>query len=520
MKNTISKKVKQVILVCFSVVFLTSCSGDFLDLKEEGNVDAKLNDNVSSRDFVFKNVLNLYAPYNRMYDRGYFFFIAASDDMVTGRPDNAQARKIKDFELSGDESYVRRGWGRRFEIIKSANSIIGNMHRFKDLKEEDKKMFLGEAYFSIGFAYFELAYHFANNVEGQGIPIITPEDTDQDKVRPRAKNIIKNFEYIEKSLLKAVDLLPYFKYKNRDRAHKTAALAYLAKTYLYWAQYDKSKYAKAVETADKVINSGKHSLLPNFRDVFTIKNNYSKEYIWSVPSLAKLDEGSILPGVMFENGGWGKYNGWGYFQPTRELYEAYAKGDKRREVTLLKEGDKFVYFGSDFTWTRTSKNHTGLMFGKYIEPFAKKENVSANGNHPCTDLNVPLMRYAEVLLIKAEALIADGKNGDVPLNKIRNRAGLPNISGATMDDLKRERRCELAGEFSNRHFDLVRWGDAQKTYSKPLHGMKLNTDDKVSDKYEVVWKARNFNPSIHNVWPIAPSVINKSQGVIKQNKGY
>ena len=57
---------------------------------------------------------------------------------------------------------------------------------------------------------------------------------------------------------------------------------------------------------------------------------------------------------------------------------------------------------------------------------------------------------------------------------IRDRAGLAPKSGCTMNDLKHERRCELAGEFADRHFDLVRWGDAQAAYAEPLHGVRNN----------------------------------------------
>lgn len=527
------------ISILLLMISIVSCSS-FLDEEQENVEDFTQGWRIN---YLERKVAELYAPYQRMYDRGYFFFIAASDDMVTGRTDNASAKAIKDFTLTGDESYINQGWSRRYGAIETANEIISNIDKVENLSKENKDRYLGEAYFTLGFMYFELAYHYANNIDGQGIPIIDPNNTE-GKATPRANSIIDNFKFIEKSLLKAIDLLPYFNAaKFKDHAHKTVALAYLSKTYLYWAQYDKSKYAKAVETADKIINSGRHALLPNFKDVFTVSENYGSEYIWSVPSVAVLDEGSILPGAMFENQGWrgtglpnvpnngNGYNGWGYFQPTKELYDAYVEGDKRRDITLFKEEDQFTYFGNPFIWKKTSKNFTGLMFAKYIEPFADQKKVSTNKDHPCTDLNVSLIRYAEVLLIKAEALIADGKNGDVPLNKIRNRAGLSTISGATMNDLKRERRCELAGEFADRHFDLVRWGDAETVYKNPLHGMiadkegvngkaKRDAKGNILFKTVQVWEGRTFDPQKHNVWPIPPSEISKSGKVLKQNKGY
>lgn len=103
-----------------------------------------------------------------------------------------------------------------------------------------------------------------------------------------------------------------------------------------------------------------------------------------------------------------------------------------------------------------------------------------------------------------------GQNADREINMIGKRAGLAPKSGCTMADLKHERRCELAGEWADRHRDLVRWGDAKDTYAKSLHG----ADDKQ------VWAPRNFNPAVHNVWAVPQVEIVNSHGVIKQNEGW
>jgi hypothetical protein len=99
-----------------------------------------------------------------------------------------------------------------------------------------------------------------------------------------------------------------------------------------------------------VISSGKHDLLTNFVDVFKAANNWSKEYIWSVvctPNGGGTGWGSKLPGVMLTNKAWGIYNGWGYYLPTKELYDSFETGDLRREATILKPG-----ISSSF-WRRT-----------------------------------------------------------------------------------------------------------------------------------------------------------------------
>jgi hypothetical protein len=248
---------------------------------------------------------------------------------------------------------------------------------------------------------------------------------------------------------------------------------------------------------------------------FKIANNWSKEYIWSAYSTAKGEGGwgSILPGVMLENKGWGKYNGWGYYTPTKELYDAFEMGDKRREVTILKPGDKFVFFGDSVSYSSTN-SLSGYQFNKYMDPFKVKSpigsTISPNGDHPTTSLNPPLLRYAEVILIKAEAELMQGKNADKEINMIRNRAGLSSVTNADMNELKKQRRCEFAGEWADRHRDLVRWGDAQATYAKPLHGFMG----------QEIWPARNFKPDVNNVWPVPQVEIDNSGGVITQNFGW
>lgn len=439
-----------------------------------------------------------------LYGRGYFWFINASDDMVVGRT-SADRENIKNFICTGNESSIYAPWSLHFVVMKRANDIIANVPGI-NMDAATKNFILGQAYFVHATMHLEIADLYGS--DKQGAPL-------QNRADPLAfpsqvPSVKDNYAYIVADLKKAASLLPYFdKLAATDygRAHKTAAWAYLAKTYLH-----AKDYANAEKYADSVILSGKHALLGNFADVFKISNNWSSEYIWSVAS--SLNGQSILPGAMLENKGWGLYNGFGYFQPTKELVDEYEAGDKRLAATILKKGDTFQYFGQTYTYPIGGKSNslTGYQFNKYMEPFsyAGGLHISPNGDEPSTDLNVPLLRYAEIILIKAEAEIMQGKSGDNEINMIRTRAGLKPLTGATLADLKHERRCELAGEWSDRNFDLVRWGDAKAAYAKPLHG---------SDG-SVVWVARNFDPARDNVWPIPPNDIQISQGKLKQNAGW
>lgn len=509
-KQTMKTNIKY--LAIAATALFASCTKQ-LDISPEGAPSSQ-NFWKTEQDAI-KAEASMYEKYNEedYYGRGMFWFINASDDMVTGR-NKPEADNIKNFNRSYiGGGYTETQWSMRYAIIKRANDIIINVPRIS-MDENKKKQIIGDAYFNAGLVYFQLAANYGN--DKAGVPIVTPE-TDATVPVPRANNVNENYDYIISLFLKAAENLPYFSDMNSSdygKGHKTAAWSYLSKVYLY-----KKDYTNAAKYADMVINSGKHNLLPTFVDVFKAANNWSQEYIWSVvctPDGGGTGWGSKLPGVMLTNKAWGIYNGWGYYLPTKELYDSFETGDSRREATILKPGDKFQFFGAERTFTKDGGATSNYQFKKYMEPFSYKDpiptHVNPNGDNGTTDLNVPLMRYAEVLLIKAEAIInLNGSGaGDTELNKIRKRAGLLPKSGMTLVDLKRERRNELAGEWADRHRDLVRWGDAQVTYAKPLHDFDGT----------VIWPARTFNPQVHDVWAIPQREIDNSSGVIKQNAGW
>jgi hypothetical protein len=498
-----------IIVLCIAAGSLNSCSKK-LDITPEGSPVSGNFWKTSSDAISGANAIYEQFDGEEFYGRGYMWYMNASDDMVTGRS-NARAENVKNFNIAtSGVSYLADQWKMRYIVIKRANDVILHVPHI-NMDQTLKNRILGEAYFLRALMYFQLSYNYGN--EKAGVPIVTEENLSGTAPVARAASVSENYKLVEADFKNAAALLPYFDtYGAADygRAHKTAAWAYLSKMYLYTKDY-----VNAEKYADSIINTGKHALLTNFEDVFKVANNWSKEYIWSALSTPKGTGGwgSILPGVMLENKGWGKYNGWGYFTPTKQLYDAYETGDLRREVTILKPGDVFKFFGKD-TIYGSNNSLSGYQFKKYMEPFSYANPIgtyiSPNGDHPTTALNPPLLRYAEVVLIKAEAKLMQGKNADAEINQIRKRAGLTSISGANMTELKKQRRCELAGEWADRHRDLVRWGDAQAVYAQPLHGFSGS----------VIWPARTFNPAVHNVWPVPSNEISNSGGVIAQSSGW
>jgi hypothetical protein len=255
--------------------------------------------------------------------------------------------------------------------------------------------------------------------------------------------------------------------------------------------------------------------------------NWGSEYMWSVTSGTQ--GGSEFPGVILENKGWGKYNGWGYFQPTEELYQEYEANDPRREVTILKFGDTFNFLGETKKYYSTN-SLSGFQINKYMEPYGygtggnagTNAYINQNGDYPTTALNLPLMRYAEILLFKAEALLMQSKATEaaVPLNEIRGRVGLAPITAPTMDNLKHERRCELACEWTDRFHDLKRWNDVAKI-QMALHGRQHADKTNPDSPFTVVeiWKTRTYTAKAI-AWPYNPDEISRSNGAYKQNAGW
>ena len=268
-----------------------------------------------------------------------------------------------------------------------------------------------------------------------------------------------------------------------------------------------------------------------FANLWTKENNFSSEYLFSL--LGNTVDGPKFHGMSFQMDGWALYNTWGYYQPTYNLYKAFEEGDERRDATILFPGqhiqfvNRDVWFGAE-GWNISSD--TGITFRKFMSIFAGTPGVdySTNGNNQSNKLGMCLMRFADVLLMKAEAMIALNGEGDATakecLNRIRKRAGLAENSSATWAQLKNERRCELAFEFMpSRHIDLIRWGDAEEVYAQPTYKVTSTWNagtQTVDVTTDVIYdNGRTFDPVKNQVFPIPEAAFDGSVG-LKQNQGY
>ncbi|WP_288170571.1 RagB/SusD family nutrient uptake outer membrane protein [uncultured Alistipes sp.] len=540
------KKILMNICLSVSVLSFSGCS-DFLDRESYGRDTSWKTD-----EDVMKAVYALYyfvSPNwsEQICGRGHMWFECASDNILIGR-DRPAVDEIREFRMSpSNDQDVQEVWGVMYQNVAKANNIIKLVPDL-GITPSVKKLALGSAYFFRGFSMLWMVPYYGDDTNG-GIPIIldtTPMDAMDS---PRPDHVLKNYDQIIQDFRDAAEELPYFSELSADQyglPHKAAAWAFAARAALYAAQYDQSYYDIVIEMCDKVMSltgADKRSLYidpsdksKSFANLWRKEQNHSSEYIFSLEG--DVTNGARYHGVTFVNAGWGLYNTWGYYTPSKELWDAFEEGDQRREATILYPGNHVRFMGRDITFGgyctdgsitsyTTSHVSAGLINQKFISPWetGSYSEVSNQRDKLWNTLNCCLMRYADVMLMKAEALIWTKGEGDAEaknlLDDIRERAGLPRDSRATKAQLQNERRCELAFEFQpSRHIDVVRWGLAEEYYSKPLHSVVSKmVDGRIETEEVEVYPGRTFNPTYNKVFPIPQTAFNGTVN-LTQNKGY
>ena len=419
-----------------------------------------------------------------------------------------------------------------------------------ELSDVEKRS-LGEAYFMRGMTHFLVAYRYGT--DKQGVPFVRYEDFEgeyDNSIPPQQPTVMDNYRLIIEDMDSAIEYLPKFEEYTEDergRAHQAAAVAYKAKVYAYWATWDESQWNHVITMVGLLETEYGRDLAQTFDELFSsdFADYWNAEYIWSIPSTGGVNGGgSDFPGVVLENKGWGVYNGWGQIKPTLDIYEEMAKdgaGNDRLVRSILEYNQEFQFFGETMRFASSSDLEAGFQVNKYMDPF-KYANaiadgyVNPNGDWPTARVNFPLIRFAEMLLFRAEAYIMTNQPELAlsDLNRIRERSNLTLLDHTpTMTDLYHERRCELAFEFTDHLFDLKRWHRSSDSEIKALAEKELNSRPRVrnyedrtspTSAFTIGYYADYPNKEPYQdymmVFPYSPEQVTKSNGLLKQNEGY
>ncbi|MCU7552690.1 RagB/SusD family nutrient uptake outer membrane protein [Chitinophagaceae bacterium LB-8] len=395
----------------------------------------------------------------------------ATDDYEAGpRARNAHVRAISGLTHDASNDRMEQLWKQSYDAINTANIAIDRIALIPEGKigTDIRSRLINEAKFLRALNYFNLVRWFGD------VPIVLHETTS---LKPEDLYVEKSSEdKVYQQIiqdLKDAEALPTAKeYSSSDigRATSGAAKSLLAKVYL-----TRKDWQNAAAKSQEVIESNTYALFDNFADVFNVATKNGKEHIFSVQfkgnasyqgnSLASRSAANEVPGI---NGDYADA-----LHKAGGLYQSFSAGDQRKAVTFVSEMVSPID-GKTYTFDP--------HFNKYYDP-------SVVGNQGQSSKNFPVIRYAEVLLIYAEALNeinnAPTTQAYWAIDEVRKRAGIaklqdvaPNLTVAQFrDSVFQERRKEFVYEHQ-RWFDLVRRGAdyyvatlkaAGKTLAAPKH---------------------------------------------------
>lgn len=542
---------KNILLLAMSATLLTTSCSDFLDVQPEG--DATTTTYFTNDRQAIDAVDALYERFHQeaVYGRELFWEQGAACDVVWGRSRGYSS--LATLRYSGDESPLKDVFKALYTVMARSNWVIQQLldkQKSTALSAIETRS-LGEAYFTRGWAHFLIAYRYG--LQEQGVPFVRYEDIQggyDNSIPPQQASVIDNYKMIIEDMDKAIECLPLFEeygVDDRGRAHDAAAVAFKAKVYAYWAMWDATQWQNVINMVNELEKTYGRDLADTYDELFSsdFAKWWNKEYIWTIPGNGgSQGGGSEFPGISLENKGWGIYNGWGQNKPSYDIYEEMLKdgvGNDRLVRSILEYNQEFEFFGETRKFFSASDIESGFMFNKYLDPFkykdADKEGyVNTNGNWPTVRLNFPIIRFAEMLLFRAEAYLMTNQAAlaTADLNRIRTRSHLAPLAGtATMKDLYHERRCELAFEFTDHLFDLKRWHHSGNSELKALAAAELNAHPRVRHYADRTNPESEFEIGDYQdyqdkatyedymlVFPYAPEQITKSNGKLKQNPGY
>jgi hypothetical protein len=422
-------------------------------------------------------------------------------DMVSLQTTETRRVEMNEHTISGDNEMVYDPWRRIWLGISAANTAIAGAEDV-DLSDDIKNPVTAQAYFIRAFYYFHLVRLFGD------IPYFDEPITDSEAALSVTltseadvyQNIIADLEYAETWLPETVD--------SRAQPSKAAAKSYLALVYLTMAGNDSESgyWQMAFDKAEEVIDSAGIFGLALDDDYQTLFNatkiDASEEPIFALDynNYEADDNGYDQTAPMTGVRGDDDDSGWSIAVPTLAVYQSFDTLDYRTNVCFQTEAtisDSLV----DYT-NFTISGHAAAANQPYIAKYTRYPGEYAKSNKRATSHNYSMIRYAEVLLIAAEAAVELGDNSSALdyVNQVRARArkGGASTSGGytevtiaastepadltgtlTAADILEERRIELAFE-CKRWYDIKRRQLGDEVFSASgYEGAKSNWDSSV-----------------------------------------
>ena len=448
------------VLALASLLFgATSCS-DYIDIDPENSVPEEKVD--------YTNLDNMYMPVSGVYAKvrtGAMHWviwplsIVRDGDVWSGKPDD-QAPLVDMGNYNYDQGFwgLNEMWNQYYGIIKVANSALESLDEYAvyattDAQKATNRSYQGEVKFLRAYAYYRLVQAF-------GPVTILRSNTQTNLTRSTIEAVNK---YMLEDLEYAYNNCP--EVRPNEMAHIGAVSAYTAKALAAKVYLNMGQYDQVEKLTDDIINSRKFKLYEDFYQLFKIPGKLCDESLFECQctdfgqgsgEMVDADQwfnfqGPSLQGPSISVGGWG-------FIGYSDEFKAWAESrneDVRATTTFLVGGTTTP--SGDFIKPQQNSIRTNCWNGKAYTP---TNQMTEGRTKYGSNNNIRVLRYADVLLMNAEAKVKLGKNGDEPFNEVRRRAHMPELTNVTFDQILDERRMELCCEWGERYNDLIRTGKA------------------------------------------------------------
>lgn len=476
------------VLALASLLFgATSCS-DYIDIDPENSVPEEKVD--------YTNLDNMYMPVSGVYAKvrtGAMHWviwplsIVRDGDVWSGKPDD-QAPLVDMGKFNYDQGFwgLNEMWNQYYGIIKVANSALESLDEYAvyattDAQKATNRSYQGEVKFLRAYAYYRLVQAFG--------PVTILRSNKQTNLTR------STVEAVNKYMLEDLE----FAYNNcpevrpNEMPHIGAVTAYTAKALAAKVYLNMGQYDQVEKLTDDIITSRKFKLYDDFYQLFKIPGKLCNESLFECQctdfgqgsgEMVDVDQwfnfqGPSLQGPSISVGGWGFV---GYSDEFKAWAESRNEG-VRATTTFLVGGTTTP--SGDFIKPQQNSIRTNCWNGKAYTP---TNQMTEGRTKYGSNNNVRVLRYADVLLMNAEAKVKLGNNGDESFNEVRRRAHMPELTNVTFDQILDERRMELCCEWGERYNDLIRTGKAaevlgpkgwtvEKTYYPlPLDQINNNAD--------------------------------------------
>lgn len=440
--------------------------------------------------------MNEYNPVTLMSD------IMADDLWIGGqdRTDNQAWHLMMNFEAI-PTNVIKGLWSVAYSGVKRSNDVLTYLEwAGENVKEENRAYYTAQV-LTLRALYYNWLWKFWGNIPYYDVNLTAPYLAEQLPADQVYEKIIADLDNVI-----SMDVLP-MRETSENYGRVTKAMAYMLYAEVVMYQNDESRYGKALQYMQEIINSGEYDLVDDYASIFKESGEWNKESIfevnytddnavrsWSAPLTAG---GTVLPTLIsphtWPDGTDGHDQGWGFCPVRLETYERYANNDTRRDATCWNAGALGVDYNKRY-------QDTGLFLEKYAALTGNNKDQKADAQLNWNN-NLRIYRFSETLLNAAELIARGAGSGDAKLylNKVRKRAGLVTELEPTIDNIIEERHLEFVGE-GKRYWDLIRTGKASSVLVPDEYGYRTNT-----------WTANK------KYLPIPQSEIDAAQGTLTQN---